>query len=102
MEMEWNGIYVPALDTPLDLNQDGTMDVVYYTSEPDPAPSYPAIPVSEMYGGQPNPYRLSNNTYGEITWLNTIKRKWEEKNYYYPIPEDDRLTNPNLDQNPGW
>lgn len=102
MEMKWNGMYVPALDTPLDLNQDGTMDVVYYKTPPATTPPYPAIPVSELYGGQPNPYRLSNDTYGEITWLNTIQRKWEEKNYFYPIPETDRLTNPNLEQNPGW
>lgn len=102
MEMKWNGIYVPALDTPLDLNQDGVMDVVYYKTPPATTPPYPAIPVSETYGGQPNPYRLSNDTYGEITWLNTIQRKWEEKNYFYPIPETDRLTNPNLEQNPGW
>jgi hypothetical protein len=102
LEMEWNGIYVPALDTPLDLNQDGKPDVVYYKVAPATNPSYPAIPVSETNGGKPNPYRLSNDTYGEITWLNTVKRKWSEKNYYYPVPEDDRLTNPNLGQNPGW
>lgn len=102
MEMEWDGIYVPSLDTPMDLNQDGVMDVVYYKTPPATTPPYPAIPVSEIYGGQPNPYRLSNDTYGEITWLNTIQRKWEEKNYFYPIPETDRLTNPNLEQNPGW
>ncbi len=65
-------------------------------------PPYPAIPVSDTYGGQPNPYSLTHDTYGEVTWLNTIRRTWEDKNYYYPIPEDDRLTNPNLDQNPGW
>lgn len=102
MEMEWNGIYVPALDTPLDLNQDGEMDVVYFNTPPAVTPPYPAIPVSETYGGQPNPYRLSNDTHGEVTWLTTIRRNWEDKNYYYPIPEDDRLTNPNLEQNPGW
>jgi hypothetical protein len=102
MEMVWNGIYVPALDTPLDLNEDGVMDVVYYIDPPGTSPPYPAIPVSDIYGGQPNPYRLSNGTYGEVTWLTTIQRKWEDKNYYYPIPEDARLTNPNLSQNPGW
>jgi hypothetical protein len=102
MEMEWNGIYVPALDTPLDLNEDGISDVVYYITAPNPLPAYPAIPVSDTYGGQPNPFRLKNGTFGEITWLNTIQRKWEDKNYYYPVPEDARLTNPNLSQNPGW
>jgi len=102
MQMEWNGIYIPALDTPLDLNEDGKPDVMYYTVPPAKNPSYPAISVSETSGGKPNPYRLSNGTSGEITWLNTIKRKWEQKNYYYPVPEDDKLTNPNLGQNPGW
>jgi hypothetical protein len=102
MEMEWNGIYIPALDTPLDLNGDGTMDVIYYTEEPATLPPYPAIPVSEMYGGQPNPYRLANGTYGEITWLNTVPRVWKQKKYLYPVPEDDRLTNPNIGQNPEW
>lgn len=102
LEMEWNGIYVPGVNTPIDLNEDGVMDVVYYIDELASTPTYPAIPVSETYGGKPNPYRLSNVTYGEITWLNTINRKWDDKNYYYPIPETDRLTNPKLEQNPGW
>lgn len=102
MEMEWNGIYIPALNTPLDLNLDGLMDVVYYIDEAPATSGYPAIPVSELYGGKPNDYRLSNGTYGEVTWLNTITRKWEDKNYYYPIPEGARLTNPNLEQNTGW
>jgi hypothetical protein len=28
----WNGFYVPALNTPLDLNEDGKMDVLFYSS----------------------------------------------------------------------
>ncbi len=28
--MEWNGIYVPELDTPMDLNEDGVLDVAFY------------------------------------------------------------------------
>lgn len=102
MEMEWNGIYVPELGTPLDLNEDGLMDVVYYKGSKPSTSGYPAIPVDDLYGGKPNDYRLKNGTYGEITWLNTITRKWEDKNYYYPIPEGAKLTNPNLGQNPGW
>jgi hypothetical protein len=102
LEMEWNGMYVPAIDTPLDLNQDGTPDVVYYITPPATTPPYPAIPVSETYGGQPNPYKLREGDHGEIIWLHNIKRKWEDKNYYYPIPETHILTNPNLTQNPGW
>lgn len=29
-------------------------------------------------------------------------RKWAQKNYLYPIPEDQRRLNPNLGQNPDW
>ncbi len=47
-------------------------------------------------------FRLSNDTFGELTWLNTVPRKWDDKKYYYPIPETDRTANPTLNQNPGW
>ncbi len=103
MEMEWNGIYVPGLDTPLDLNEDGVPDVVYFKVEPaSRIPGVIYINVSESVGGIDNAYRLKNDTFGEITWLNTVPREWEEKKYFYPIPESDRLTNPNIGQNPGW
>jgi hypothetical protein len=103
LEMEWNGIYVPELDTPLDLNEDGDPDVVYFKVEPASRISGVIyIDVSETVGGIPNAYKLKNDTSGEVTWLNTVPRKWENKKYFYPIPEDDRLTNPELGQNPGW
>ena len=102
-EMEWNGIYVPALDTPLDLNEDGVPEVVYFKVEPATRiPGVIYINVSEEVGGVPNAYRLKNDTSGEVTWLNTVPRDWEEKKYVYPIPEDARLVNPDLGQNPGW
>jgi starch-binding outer membrane protein, SusD/RagB family len=47
-------------------------------------------------------FKLSNGTSGEIVWRNDIPRKWDQKNYLYPIPEGDLLTNPALKQNPGW
>ena len=34
MEQTWNGFYVPALDKPLDLNEDGKNDVVFYKVKP--------------------------------------------------------------------
>lgn len=103
MEMEWTGIYVPALDVPLDLNEDGVLDVAFYKVMPDPViPGVTYINVSETIGGIPNGQRLSNDTYGEVTWLNNVPRVWEEKHYYYPIPEEHRLMNLNLEQNPGW
>ena len=104
MEMEWNGMYVPALLTPMDLNEDAVDDVVFYQgTKPSPALSGVVyINVSDVVGGITNGQRLKNDTYGEITWLNNVDRAWEEKNYYYPIPDEDRIVNPNLEQNPGW
>lgn len=103
MTMIWNGIYVPALDIPLDLNEDGVLDVAFYkTLPPNRPPGVTYINVSATVNGVPNSQRLSNDTFGEVTWLTTITRTWAERNYYYPIPESDRTINPNLVQNPGW
>ena len=103
MEMPWNGFYVPGLNQNLDLNGDGKMDVNFYKgTRPTTQPGVTYINVSETISGNPNPQRLKNDTYGELTWLTNIPRAWEEKNYLYPIPENDRLMNAKLGQNPGW
>lgn len=104
MEMEWNGFYVPELNKPMDLNEDGTPDVCFYQQMPaNPVSGVTYINVAPtLSGGTVNPQRLSHDTYGELTWLSNVQRKWEEKHYLYPIPETDRLLNPALGQNPGW
>jgi len=103
MTMTWNGMYVPALNVPMDLNEDGTNDVLFYQGTPPaPIPNVTLVNVSATVSGQPNSQRLSNNTFGEVTWLTTITRTWAERNYYYPIPLSDITANPNLVQNTGW
>ncbi len=104
MKMEWNGFYVPELVTPMDLNEDGILDVAFYQgNKPSPAvPGVTYVDVSPMIGSKINPQRLKNNTFGELTWMSNLTRVFEDKHYYYPIPENDRLLNPNLGQNPGW
>ena len=32
----------------------------------------------------------------------TVNRQWDEKYYFYPIPQTELKKNPNLTQNPGW
>ncbi len=104
MHMEWNGFYVPELVTPMDLNEDGILDVAFYQgTKPTPAVSgVTYVDVSATVSGKTNPQLLKNGTSGELTWMNNITRKWEDKMYYYPIPATDLITNPNLGQNPGW
>jgi len=104
MKMEWNGFYVPELVTPMDLNEDGILDVAFFQgTKPSPAVAgVEYVNVSPMSGTTQNSQRLRNDTFGELTWMNNLARTWDDKRYYYPIPETDRLKNPNLGQNPGW
>ncbi len=104
MNQEWNGFYVPELKTPMDLNEDGILDVAFYQgTKPSPAVSgVTYVDVSATVSGKANSQLLKNGTSGELTWMNNIVRKWEDKMYYYPIPKTDLITNPNLGQNPGW
>ncbi|WP_317168014.1 RagB/SusD family nutrient uptake outer membrane protein [Spirosoma taeanense] len=84
-------------------NEDGKNDVVFYKIKPaTQLPGVTYINVAETVNGVPNPQRLKNDTSGELTWLTNIPRNWNEKYYLYPIPENDRLLNPKLCQNPGW
>lgn len=100
----WNGFYVPELNKPMDLNGDGKNDVLFYSgTAPSPISGVTFVNVSPtLPNGSVNPQRLSNGTYGEITWLNNVARVWEEKKYLYPIPTTDLQINPKLGQNPGW
>jgi hypothetical protein len=99
MEMEWRGIYVPAANTNIDLDENGTPDVNFMATN---------IPTNQRVAGvtyisvSGTDFKLANGTSGEIVWRNDIVRKWDQKLYLYPIPEADLLTNPQLKQNPGW
>lgn len=96
-EMEWRGIYVPEANKLIDLDEDGKPDVYFFTTTPASQISgvtYINVGVAAQ--------KLTNGTSGEITWLTNIPRKFEDKKYFYPIPETHLLTNPKLGQNPGW
>jgi starch-binding outer membrane protein, SusD/RagB family len=103
MHQEWNGFYVPALNTLMDLNEDGIDDVVFYQgTKPSLGTSVTYVDVSPTVAGKTNSQLLKNGTSGELTWLNNVPREWQDKMYFYPIPQNDVIANPNLGQNPGW
>lgn len=104
LEMPWNGFYVPALDTPMDLDEDGNPDVRFYITKPaSTITGVTDINVGPTISAGVNPQQLSNGTSGELTWLKNAKKEFiEPKNYLYPIPEADYQQNTNLGQNPGW
>jgi hypothetical protein len=102
----WKGFYVPALNTPMDLNGDGKNDVLFYQGTAPAQSAHPGVTFvnvsATLANGSVNPQRLSNNTSGEITWLTNVTRVWQDKKYLYPIPTSDLNINPKLGQNPGW
>jgi hypothetical protein len=104
MQQDWNGFYVPALNTPMDLNEDGILDVAFYQGvKPTPGVAgVTYVDVSSTVGGKVNSQKLRNGTSGELTWMTEFSRKWNDKLYLYPIPQADLLVNPKLGQNPGW
>ena len=100
---EWRGMYVPALETSLDLNEDGIKDVAFVNGTPsNPEPGVTYMNIANTIGGQINTMTISQGTKGEIQWMKNVQRSWHDRMYLYPIPENDLLMNPNLKQNPNW
>lgn len=100
----WTGMYVPALNVPMDLNGDGIPDVCFIEgNQPsNPISGVQYIDVEPTINGRENPMQLTNGTYGEITWLKDGGRVWNDKMYLYPIPESALIKNAKLGQNSGW
>ncbi len=47
--------------------------------------------------------KLTKDANGTLTYTrNTVNRTWDDKMYFFPIPQTERKKNPNLTQNPGW
>ena len=94
----WNGFYVPAINTLMDLNGDGKADVYFYTGS---APGNQQSGVSYVSVGGAS-LKLANGTSGELHWLDNSPRTWSDYMYLNPIPYSALQLNPNLGQNPGW
>jgi hypothetical protein len=97
MNKTYDGLYVPALNQLLDLNQDGTPDVCFVTTQP-------ANKVAGCYYFTIDNVttKLSNGTSGIILLQQNNPRKWGDYMYYYPIPFNELQLNANLTQNIGW
>lgn len=109
----WTGMYIPAVNKPLDVDHNGTHDVIYYTDNAGRA-------AAEALSNNPSPYKVkvSTDRAAEIiqihpagdnkgyylAWFtnNDDKKVWGPKQYLYPIPVGALNQNPNLVQNPGW
>lgn len=97
VEMSWKGIYVPSLDTPMDLDGNGTPDVSFVQTVPDT--KVPGVIYFVIDGSAS---QLSEGSKGHLIWRDDEDREFTDKKYLHPISNTDIVLNPTLEQNPGW
>ena len=82
-----------------DLDGDGNNDFYFWVGEKDKT-------VKATLSGELNKdFFLSETDKGYLLPHAAIQSQFSfdpGRDYYYPIPTDDRTLNPNLKQNPGW
>ncbi len=99
LEKVYTGIYVPAKDQLLDLNEDGKYDVCFVDVLP---------PASARVGGVTYflldnvTKKLSEGSKGNLIWLSNTPKEYPDKKYLSPIHPNEIILNPNLDQNKDW
>ena len=93
------GMYFPGPGE-YDLSGDGNIDTILYTSQQGKPKEKEGVVTLEigkkifLTGGDKGYLNPHHNS--ERNGFN------EQRDYFYPIPIDDRTLNPNLTQNPGW
>ncbi len=97
----WEGIFIPSLNQPLDVNGDGNYDAYFYDTDKIADEKYAAIGV---YVGtnKSNVLNVKPVQGGYLMEYNYAGRSWPTRQYLYPIPEVVIQFNTNLSQNPGW
>ena len=100
----YDGIYIPALDVPYDVNEDGVLDVVF-TKNLNPPNKIPGVYYfyvgATLGNGAVNNTQLAADGHTLIV-LSQNPRVWNDRVYFNPIPTSVIQMNPNLKQNPGW
>lgn len=116
-DLSWYGINIPATNKALDMDNNGTPDVIYYTSDEGLSSAKAEIDWSKYSSTcavvnvstdpQSSNLQVKKSSDGNgyyLTWdtQNDYKRVWGNKQYLYPIPALVMVKNPNIVQNTGW
>jgi len=97
LEKVYKGIYVPGKGQLLDLNEDGKPDVSFVDRLPANRVSGVVYFILDN-----NTSKLSEGERGNLVWLSNIKKTYDEKQYLSPIPANELILNPKIEQNAGW
>lgn len=98
----WEGLFISALNTPIDVDGDGIPDVYFYDTDKIDKEEYSSIGI---YVGTSKNNILNvvpAEGGGYLMKYNYAGREWPVRQYLYPIPEVVIQKNPHLKQNPGW
>lgn len=113
--MPWKGMYISAVNTALDVDHNGTPDVIYYTDAAGLAAAEAAINWA-TYKSTCATVKVTTDLTASgvqvipqgtgyyLAWdsqENSV-RVFGKKQYLYPIPSLVMVKNPNLTQNSGW
>lgn len=94
---QFKGIYFPGLGA-YDLDQDGVIDICIY-KDTKPEVSGKNVQFLKLNGD----ITLEKGESGNIVVNPHISKTWDDtRDYFYPIPIQERKLNPNLTQNTGW
>ncbi len=92
------GIWIPAIETPLDLNNDGTDETIVTRN----SNLVSKLNILQIDQASQAGHKLSNGSFGNILPNTALPHKWEDFKYVQPIPTTARQENSNLSQNPHW
>lgn len=94
----WMGLWISAVDTPLDLNGDGTPETLV-TADVKKTSTLNMLMIDAASEAG---HKLSDGTHGNILPATALQRNWHDYKYVKPIPKTAIQENPALSQNPGW
>lgn len=97
LKEQFKGLYFPGLGT-YDLDQDGNIDICIY-KDTKPEVVGKKVQFLKLNGD----ITLEKGDKGNIVVNPHISKAWNDaRDYFYPIPIQERKLNPNLTQNKGW
>ena len=107
-DLPWTGIHIPALNTPIDINNDGNDDYYFSTSKVDNSSAHKNIWIT--VNDQPEGLWAVQNSKGgyDLEHSTVDGRKWyeDDRQYLYPIPakviRDYAAEGYKMTQNPKW
>ena len=92
------GIFIPAIETPLDLDHDGTPETIVTRNEK----LVSTLNILQIEEASPAGNMLSEGTSGNILTSTKLEHVWHDYKYVRPVPTTAIQENDNLSQNPHW